>query len=173
MRAVRVDLAEGLPDELAGLARRNLTLDLKLRPEHLPLLPRLAERAPLLRMVIDDLASPSFGAWSEAWARDMEVASRLPQVFCKASGLAAGSRTPWNAAEIRPYVQFALRVFGPRRVMFGSGWPACLPASTWKETLAAFTQSIGAQPLETRELLLGENARRVYGLDRGVAAHAW
>ena len=48
--------------------------------------------------------------------------------------------------------------------MFGSGWPAGLPEHTWKESLAAFTQSIGARPIELREQLLGATAARFYGI---------
>ena len=36
------------------------------------------------------------------------------------------------------------------------------PEGTWKEALAAFTQAIGAQTMETREHLLGGTARRFY-----------
>ena len=55
-------------------------------------------------------------------------------------------------------------VFGPARLMFGSDWPNHLPEVSWKVSLAAFTQSIGAQPIETREQLLGGTAQRFYGL---------
>jgi L-fucono-1,5-lactonase len=71
---------------------------------------------------------------------------------------------PWKAEPLVPYVRHVLRAFGPRRVMFGSAWPACLPESVWKETLAIFTQAIGAQPLEVREELLGGTAGRFYGI---------
>ena len=40
--------------------------------------------------------------------------------------------------------------------------PAICPNGTWKEALAAFTQAIGPQTLETREHLLGGTARRFY-----------
>jgi L-fuconolactonase len=46
--------------------------------------------------------------------------------------------------------------------MFGSDWPAYLPEGTFKESLAAFTQSIGALSEEVREHLLGGTAARVY-----------
>ncbi len=50
----------------------------------------------------------------------MESAARLPNVFCKISGLLTEvEQLPWNAAPIRPFVQYALAVFGPRRLMFG------------------------------------------------------
>jgi hypothetical protein len=39
-----------------------------------------------------------------------------------------------------------------------------LPDVTWKESLAAFTQSIGAHSLEVREQLLGGTARGFYGI---------
>ena len=48
--------------------------------------------------------------------------------------------------------------------MFGSDWPNGLPQYTWKAALAAFTQAIGAQPIDVREQLLGATAARVYGV---------
>jgi L-fuconolactonase len=73
-------------------------------------------------------------------------------------------RLPWRAAPIRPFVEHALAAFGPERLMFGSEWPARLPEVTWKESLAVFTQCIGAQSIEVRERLLGDTARVFYGL---------
>jgi L-fuconolactonase len=46
--------------------------------------------------------------------------------------------------------------------MFASGWP--YGGGTWKETLAAFTQSLGAMPIEVREQILGGTAREFYRL---------
>jgi L-fuconolactonase len=164
-RGVLHHFDDGIPPAFAELARRGLTVDLQMRPEQLPMLSRLAEAVPDLRMVIDDLANPPFGhPVTEQWARGMEEAARIPQVFCKASSLISHAPASWKLADIRPYVQHALRVFGPGRLMFGSGWPSCLPAAGWKETLAAFTQSIGAQTMEVREELLGGTAARFYGL---------
>jgi predicted TIM-barrel fold metal-dependent hydrolase len=48
--------------------------------------------------------------------------------------------------------------------MFGSEWPVRLPDVTWKESLAAFTQAIGANPIEVREQLLGGTAAAFYSL---------
>ena len=64
--------------------------------------------------------------------------------------------------EPRPYVQRALSLFGPARLMFGSDWPNGLPQYTWKSALAVFTQAIGAQPIDVREQLLGGTAANVY-----------
>jgi predicted TIM-barrel fold metal-dependent hydrolase len=98
------------------------------------------------------------GGLSHQWAHDLAHAAQFPQVFCKLSAVSRLIPSP------RPYVQHALAVFGPRRLMFGSDWPACLPEATWKASLAAFTQAIGAQSIEVREELLGGTAERFYAL---------
>ena len=164
-RGVLHSLDDGIPAGFAELARRGIPVDLDLRPEQLPIVVRIAEQAPDLRIVIDDLAHPPYGEpMTDEWTQGMEGAARLPQVFCKASSLITSAPQPWKAADLRPWVQHALAVFGPSRVMFGSGWPSCLPAAGWKETLAAFTQCIGAQTMEVREELLGNTAARFYGV---------
>ena len=165
LRGVCCLLSDGMPAGLDELARRGIPLDLEFQPGQLPLVERIAEQSPALRIAIDHLAGPAFDAGPTAeWLRGMAAAARLPNVFCKISGLLTGQRTPWAAAPLRPFVEHALSVFGPSRLMFGSEWPACLPAATWKETLAAFTQSIGARSIEVREQLLGGTAARFYGL---------
>jgi L-fuconolactonase len=165
-KGVRFTLAGALPWGLGELAHRGLSLDLELDAAGLGWVPRIAEAAPDLRIAIDDLANPPYGAaMPEAWAHGMEMAARCPQVYCKASNLIQRAPSPWKSADIRTFVQHALAVFGPERVMFGSGWPGCLPQAGWKETLAAFTQSIGAQSMEVREEVLGGVAARFYRVE--------
>jgi L-fuconolactonase len=116
-------------------------------------IPDLAARHPNLPICIDHLGAPA----TDDWPRLMEAAAQFPMVCCKLSGLAMFS-------DPRPYVQHALRLFGPGRLMFGSDWPNGLPDRTWKASLAMFTQAIGAQSIETREQLLGGTAARFYGI---------
>lgn len=147
------------------LVNRRLPLDVEMRPADFPALLRFAEGTPGLRIAIDHLARPSFQQGpTEDWLRGMESAARLPNVFCKISGLLTEVALPWSAAPLRPFAQHALAVFGSSRLMFGSEWPVRLPDVTWKESLAACTQSIGAQTMEVREQLLGGTAAAFYGL---------
>jgi len=165
---LRADVLAGL----AELARRGLPYDLLLRPQHLPLIPRIADRVPELRMVIDHIAKPPIAAQvMEPWARDIEEAAKLPQVYCKLSGMITeAERKSWKTEQLKPYVAHVMQIFGPDRLMFGSDWPVCMLAGTWKEAFAAFTQSIGPQPMETREKLLGGTARNFYGIARFSSA---
>jgi predicted TIM-barrel fold metal-dependent hydrolase len=132
------DVPPHLPIDLLGL---------------LPNVPDFVAKYPERAFVIDHLGWPA----TESWASDLERAAQFPNVSCKLSGLT-------RFGEARPYVQRALALFSPARLMFGSDWPNGLPAYTWKTSLAAFTQAIGAQPIEVREQLLGGTAARVYGL---------
>jgi L-fuconolactonase len=157
------------PDVLGGLrelARRDIPYDLLLRPVHLPLLPELADKVPGLRMVIDHIAKPRIATHEfEPWATHMERAAQIPGMHCKISGMIteADHRT-WTSEDLRPYVQHVLRIFGPERLMFGSDWPVCLLAGSWKKVLAAFTQACGPVPQTEREQMLGETAIRFYNL---------
>ncbi len=160
---LRADVERGLEE----VARRDLAYDLLIRPPHLAMVPRLAERLPGLRMVIDHLAKPRIAdGILEGWARAIEEAAQIPSVFVKISGLITEDRPgEWSAERIRPFVSHALECFGPDRAMFGSDWPVCLEAGNWKHTLAAFTQSIGPRSEEVREKLLAGTALGFYRLD--------
>ncbi|HYW41447.1 MAG TPA: amidohydrolase family protein [Bryobacteraceae bacterium] len=162
LRGLCYKLADDLPPGLDDLARRRIPLDLDLGPQQLSLIPRIAGLHPDLMIALDHLARPPIHGPMDEWARDLERAAQYPNVYAKLSGIT----TP----DFRPAVQHALAVFGPRRLMFGSDWPGHLPDVTWKATLAAFTQSIGAQPIEVREELLGGTAERFYQLPPRSAA---
>jgi L-fuconolactonase len=167
-RGVYYACGDELPQGLGELERRGLSLDLD---PHLELVPHVAERFPGLRMVIDHLGRLSLVTMApEDWARTLETAAQFPQVYGKLSGLITDAPMQWKAEEFRPYVRHALTVLGADRVMYGSDWPSYLPEGTWKEALAAFTQAIGAQTIETREQLLGGTAARFYRLAVGDAA---
>jgi L-fuconolactonase len=155
------------PDVLGGLAelaRRDIPYDLLLRPNHLRYIPEVVERVPNLRMVIDHIAKPLIARGiMDPWAKDMERVAKIPQIFVKLSGMITEADWQcWNAEHLRPYVSHVFRAFGPSRVMFGSDWPVCLQAGTWKEVLAAFTQALGPLPQPVREKLLGDTARQFY-----------
>jgi L-fuconolactonase len=160
---LRDDVLRGLSE----LGRRSIPYDLLLRPEHLKLVPRVAARVPDLRMVIDHIAKPPIAAQRmDRWAEDMEAAAKIPRLYCKLSGMITEDNPRgWKPEHLWPYVHHVLALFGPDRLMFGSDWPVCLLAGTWKEVLAAFTQAIGPQPLEAREKMLGETAARFYDLN--------
>ncbi|WP_422771101.1 amidohydrolase family protein [Plantactinospora sp. WMMC1484] len=128
-------------DGLALLAERGLSFDVvAVLPRHLEHLPWLAERHPTLRMVIDHLGKPPVAGrgWAP-WADLLRAAAGSPTVHAKLSGLnTAAEWQSWTADDLRPYVDHALAVFGPDRLMYGGDWPVALLAGdypkVWRET---------------------------------------
>jgi L-fuconolactonase len=157
------------PDVLDGLAelqRRGIPFDLLLRPQHFPLVEPLADQLPDLPLILDHLGKPRIAAREfDSWAAAMERFAAIPQLTIKVSGMITEADWKnWSADDLRPYVQHVWRTFSPFRLMFGSDWPVCLLAGTWKQVLAAFTQALGPQSMDDREQILGATAARVYNI---------
>lgn len=150
-------------------ANRGLALDLL--PDGEPflgerLLP-VAGAFPELPFVLAHAAAPPLGHDALAlWREQMLQLAAHPNIHCKLSGLWSSSLEDWNLATLQSLFVFLLETFGEQRILFGSDWPFCLPAHSWKETLARFTQAMGARPMDFREEVLGNTAARVYRVER-------
>jgi len=133
-------------------------------PNHLVHVPTLAERVPDLMIVIDHLAKPPIkGGTMEPWATQMAAAARYPNVYAKVSGLnTAADWATWQAADLMPFIDRTVELFGVERLMFGSDWPVCTLAgdyaAVWRETNAALDHFTA----EERAAILGGTARRLY-----------
>jgi len=157
------------PDVLRGLqvlAARGLTFDyVGILPRHLEHVPLVAQCIPNLRIVIDHLGKPPIAAREfEPWSSLLARAARLPNVFAKVSGLDAGAADHWTAADIAPYIDRALELFGPERLMFGSDWPVAALrggyTKVWRETNFA----LACLSRDERDRILGGTAIAFYRL---------
>lgn len=156
-----------LRDGLDALAERGLTFDVvAVLPRHLEHVPVLAERHPGLRFVIDHLAKPPIAERGrQPWADLLARAAAHPHVYAKVSGLnTAADWTTWSAADLRPYVEHALELFGAERLMFGGDWPISVLAGgyrkVWDET-RKLLDDLAPDPGD-RARLLGGTAADVY-----------
>jgi L-fuconolactonase len=160
---VRDDVCRGL----RVLEKHGVPFDLLFYVKHLKHAVTLSERFPNLLMVIDHLAKPRIKARStEDWEPAFRAAARYPNVFCKLSGMVTEADwNEWAADELKPYVQIALDVFGPDRLMFGSDWPVCELAASYDEVYRALDDSLGSITDAEKAKILGGTAARFYGLD--------
>lgn len=134
-------------------------------PDHLRLVPLVADRYPDLVFVIDHLAKPPIrGSGWLTWRRELETAAERPNVVAKLSGLDTAAGPGWAVDELRPSVEVALEAFGPDRLMFGSDWPVCRMVSTYVEVVAATRNLIAGLAIAEQDAILGGTARRVYRL---------
>ena len=86
----------------------------------------------------------------------------------------APSATPNLAGEIvetsRPFIEHVFKVFGPRKVMFGSDWPVCNVGGPngeenwglWREVVA---ESIDGYGEEDREYVWWKAGSEAYGIE--------
>ena len=145
---------------LKVLERYRVPFDLLFYVKHLRHVPRLASTLPDLPMVIDHLAKPRIKDHVlDDWEPDFRAAGTFPNVFCKVSGLVTEADwRNWTVDDLKPYVQTALEVFGPDRLMFGSDWPVCELAGSYEQVYSAAVEAFG--PLRPRSGRPFSGARR-------------
>jgi L-fuconolactonase len=160
---VRDDVVRGL----RVLEKHAVPFDLLFHVRHLRHAIRLAERLPDLPMVIDHLAKPHVRARRlDDWLPFFEAAARRPNVFCKLSGLVTEADwRHWSVGDLTPYVESALDAFGPDRLMFGSDWPVCTLAATYREVHQALRDALGQISVGEQAQIFGETAVGFYSLN--------
>ncbi|WP_375423582.1 amidohydrolase family protein [uncultured Friedmanniella sp.] len=155
-------------ESLAMLAEVGLSYDVvAVLPRHLEHVPVLAERYPGLRLVIDHLAAPPIGnPGVEPWWSLLTRAAEYPDVYAKVSGLyPADDLTRWSTEAVRPFVEHALDVFGPRRLMYGGDWPVSILAGDYDRVWAGLTPIWADLSANDRAEVLSGTAVRCYGID--------
>jgi L-fuconolactonase len=157
------------PDVLRGLravGAAGLVYDLLVLVPQLTVATDVVRQLPEVRFVLDHLAKPNIaaGEW-EPWASGLADLAALPNVAAKMSGLVTEAPwDSWDAGQIAPYVQHALDVFGPQRLMYGSDWPVCTLAAGYGEVWELAGTLLKDLGEAERADVLGGTAARVYSL---------
>ena len=155
------------PEVLRALRRvadYGLTFDLLVHTRHLKYARQVAEECPKLLMVIDHLAKPPIASGEfDEWARELRPLAAFRNVFCKLSGLVTEANwATWQTDDLRPYVDCALELFTPERLMFGSDHPVCLLAASYGRVLESFQELLKDLSTVHRGLVFDGNARVFY-----------
>jgi L-fuconolactonase len=150
---------------LSQLPALGIRFDALVKPAHLPALVAMLERNPDLDVVIDHAAKPDIAksAW-QPWADLMRTAAGNPRVYCKLSGLATEATLNWTADTLRPYFEHLFECFGPKRLMWGSDWPVVELGGGYSRWRSATLELLLGLDDAERDAVLGDNARRFYGL---------
>jgi L-fuconolactonase len=149
-----------------ALSDFGLAYDLLIFERHLPQSIEFVDRHPDQTIILDHLAKPlAREGQLEPWATNIHKLAERENVFCKLSGLVTEADWKnWSEQELKIYWEVILHAFGPRRVMFGSDWPVCLLATSyrsWYELCRRFTASLSK---EERDRIFGGTAVEVYQL---------
>jgi len=154
------------PDVRAGLATvaaAGLVNELVVRAPQLPSAARAAAALPDAVFVLDHLGKPAIAAGGyAAWRELITPVAALPNVVAKLSGLVAEADwARWTVDDLRPYVLTAVDLFGTDRLMFGSDWPVCELAATYRQTKDTLVEILGGTPPD----VFADTAVRTYRLE--------
>src|SRR6185437_670184 len=101
----------------------------------------------------------------EPWNTELRALARLPNVWCKVSGMVTEARwKDWRADDFRPYLNTVFEAFGPGRILIGSDWPVCTVAADYERTLGIVIDYISLLPREQQDAILGGNCAAFYRL---------
>ncbi len=169
-------LLQSEPDELSttttftenirSLAEFGLSFDICVRDHQLPVAIRLVKECPNVSFILDHCGNPDiknrdYDAWRE---RIAEIAD-LPNVVIKVSGIVVNTDVEnWTVEDLRPAIEHVIASFGWDRVMFGSDWPVCTLAASYRQWFDALNFLVKGASEENKRKLFKENAERVYRL---------
>jgi len=160
---------------VAQLRAFGFTYDILIYPKQLPAAIELVARLPEQRFVVDHLAKPEIKSGKTApWAAQMKEIAQNKNVFCKLSGMV--TEADWKhskADDFKPYLNVVFGAFGAERLMFGSDWPVCLLAATYRQVKQLIEEYVKGFSQSDKEGIFGGNAARFYGLktaQHGLAA---
>jgi L-fuconolactonase len=150
---------------LRAVRDAGLVFDLLVRTRELPVAISTVQLLPELRFVLDHLAKPPIRArQSQPWATLVGELARFENVSCKLSGLLTEAPAGVTSADLAPYVDRVLEVFGAGRVLYGSDWPISTLRTTYRGAYDLATELTSVLSDTERDAVFGDNAVRTYGL---------
>jgi L-fuconolactonase len=154
-------LAEGV----RLLADHRLPFDLCVRHHQLRAVATLVAACPGVTFVLDHLGKPPVAAGTlDPWRGDLERLAATGRVFCKLSGLTTEAAPGWRAAQLRPFIEHAIAVFGPHRCMIGSDWPVAGLATSVEAWFDVVLDTLAGHSAAERDAVLHGTAGAVYGV---------
>ncbi len=148
------------------LPEYGLTCDLCLNHTQVASTIELVRRCPGTEFILDHIAKPDIrGGGLDPWRGQMAELAGFPNIVCKISGAVnEADHAAWTVADIRPYVEHVLTVFGEDRVVFGGDWPVVTHAAPWRGWVDALDEITAGFSDGAKRKLWAKNARRFYRL---------
>lgn len=155
------------PDFINGLKlleKYGYSYDLLIFSHQLPKAIEMLSHVPNLKVVIDHIAKPEIksGEHFEQWQQGMSALAKNPNIYCKVSGMVTEADWQnWQTSDFTPYLNSVYQQFGEDRLMFGSDWPVCLVAATYKQVKSIIDEFTADKNI-AKDKVFGSNAIRFY-----------
>lgn len=149
------------------LGKRGLVYDLLTKTPHMRAAIDLVKACPNTKFVLDHISKPYIAkADMQPWADQITELASFENVVVKVSGLfTEADWKNWKKKDFWPYLEHITKSFTPNRMMFGSDWPVCLLAATYKQSIdlvQEFTSNFSESEMEA---FWAGTANKVYGLN--------
>ncbi len=145
------------------LAKFNLSFELCAKHYQLPAAIELVRATPTVKHAINHCGGPDIkGGQFEPWATYMSELAFFHNVHCKVSGIVTSASENWTPVELKPYIMHLVETFGYQRLMFGSDWPVCTLAATYREWFDALLWAVDDAADEEKNRLFYQNALDFY-----------
>ena len=152
---------------ISCLKHYDFTYDILVYPYQLSAAIKLCEKYFQQKFVVDHIAKPFIKKNTiEPWASQIKELASNKNVFCKLSGIITeADHKNWKPDDIYPYLDIIFESFGYDRLLFGSDWPVCLLAGSYKQVknlIEVYTRKIS---FEDKEKIFGKNAMLFYNIN--------
>ena len=151
---------------IEALKEFDYTYDILIFPDQLSYAKELVAAFPQQKFVIDHIAKPLIKEKKiHNWKKGMIEIARYKNVYCKISGMVTEADWKnWKKSDFSPYLDIVTEAFGIDRIMYGSDWPVCLVAATYKEMMEIVKDYYALFSNDEQQKIFGKNAVEFYNL---------
>lgn len=148
------------------LGKYGYTYDILIFKDQLKYIGQFVSTCDEQKFVLDHLAKPDIQKKDiMTWKNEMLELKKLPNLYCKLSGFVTEADwNNWNQQDFKDYFDIVVDVFGMNRIMFGSDWPVCLCAATYKDVLFILKEYFASFSKDEQQKIFASNAITFYNL---------
>lgn len=151
---------------ISKLEKFGFTYDILVFDDQLKYVSELVVAFPRQKFVVDHIAKPRIKEKRiNEWKAEIAEVAKSENVYCKISGMVTEADWKnWREEDFKPYMDVVVDAFGIQRIMYGSDWPVCLLAASYREVLGIVQEYFSSYSLEEQRMFFGENATQFYDL---------
>ena len=158
-----------LPEFIRGISKLksyDLSYDILVFPNQLPAAIELVKQFPDQPFVLDHLAKPLIKDKEiSTWDEHIRELAQFSNLNCKVSGMITEANwSTWKASDFTPYLDVVFEAFGEDRLMYGSDWPVCKLAGSYRQVYDLTDNYLSQFSPLAKEKFFGGVASGFYGL---------
>ena len=158
-----------LPEFIRGISKLksyDLSYDILVFPKQLPAAIELVKQFPDQSFVLDHIAKPLIKDKEiSTWDEHIRELAQFSNLNCKVSGMITEANwTNWKTSDFTPYLDVVFEAFGEDRLMYGSDWPVCKLAGSYRQVYDLTDNYFSQFSPLAKEKFFGGVASEFYGL---------